>query len=123
MLLQDRTKNQPDDKIRLNPGGAAVTDQRHKRGPITHSTHWDWTQPSDLRTASTSNKHLGGGVDSYFKMSAASDEGAGAEHHEADDDLQDDSGQRRRALHPADPGPGGQQILPHTELSALCQLH
>lgn len=61
--------------------------------------------------------------DSYFKMSAAPNEGAGAEHHEADDDLQDDSGHRRRPLHPADPRPGGQQVLPHTELTALRQLH
>lgn len=62
-------------------------------------------------------------MDSYFKVSAASYEGAGAEHHEADDDLQDDPGDRGRPLHPADPRPRGQQVLPQTELTALRQLH
>lgn len=62
-------------------------------------------------------------LDSYLKVSTASHEGAGAEHHEADDDLQDDPGHRGCPLHPADAWPRGQQVLPQAELAALRQLH
>lgn len=55
----------------------------------------------------------------YLKVSAASYERAGAEHHEADDGLQDNSGHRRGPPHPADARPRGQQVLPQSELTVL----
>lgn len=93
-------------------------------GPVEHLEE---TNPTELmcalfntkanRTSSCSQRAV---LDSDLEVSTASYEGAGTDHHEEDQQLQDDSGKRRCPLHPADPRPCGQQVLPQTELTAHC---
>lgn len=61
-------------------------------------------------------------LDPHLKVSTASYECARTDHHEAYEQLEDDSGRWRCTIHPANPWPRGQQVLPQTELAVFRQL-
>lgn len=48
----------------------------------------------------------------YLEMAAPADEGAGAQEHQGDEELQDDPRDGGAPAHPADAGARGEQVLP-----------
>ena len=58
----------------------------------------------------------------HLKVSAAPYEGAGAEPHEADQQLEHHPRQRGRAVNPAHAGPGRQEVLPHAVVRVPGQM-
>lgn len=49
---------------------------------------------------------------SYLKVTTASHKRAGANHHETDEDLQHDPGDRGSAFYPADTRTRGEEVFP-----------